>query len=84
MNNPRDEWRVEVRDWWYSLQDLGLEIPESKRVEIEKIVKKALDYQRNRDLEVVEGLEEIFPPAYSGITALVKNEIRDRINNQDK
>jgi len=41
-SQQEENWRVQVRDWWYSVQDLlaekDLSLSERKRVELEKII----------------------------------------------
>lgn len=53
-----EEWKVEVRDWWYRVQDdcggMMHSLPEFRRVEIETIIKQALT---EKDAEVEKALE---------------------------
>lgn len=46
-------YKEKLRDWWYSLQDIH-PLPEAKRSEVEKIVKKALTQTRIDTLKEVE------------------------------
>jgi hypothetical protein len=37
MNNNIEQ-KEKIRDWWHSIQDMGFEVPEAKRCELEKIL----------------------------------------------
>lgn len=53
------DWKVEVRDWWYSIQDRLAEkdicLHERKRVEIENIIKNVLTA---KNAEIEEAMRE--------------------------
>ena len=65
MSTPeieREEWRLQVRDWWYSIQDQLAEkdicLHERKRVEMEQIVKNALTTHDAELWEKIEGMKK--------------------------
>ena len=48
------ENKIKLRDYWYSLQDIA-ELPEAKRVELERLVKSIIqDLEKNIEVEVEE------------------------------
>ena len=54
-----EDWKVKVRNWWYSLQDEAAVaewgVPEKYRVEIETIIKHQLQKAREEALrEIIE------------------------------
>lgn len=51
------DWKVKVRDWWYSVQDAQKCPDEIKRVEIEHIIQETLAHREKEIAEEVEKLD---------------------------
>ena len=69
-----EQWKIEVRDWWYAIQDLLAEkdicLHERKRVEIEHIITQALQTAKMQEREwckaEIENHGRIMATAYDG------------------
>lgn len=77
------EQKEKLRDWWYSIQDAGYELPETKRVELEHIFQERDRIAREEAYQ--EGYEEGLNHAdcFDAITPLPANqdkckEVRDK------
>lgn len=79
--NTNKEWKKEIRDWWYKYQDAGYELPESGRVELEKILKEAVEEREKEIVEKMSGLlkdEECHESFLDGFQSGCPNEHYDQ------
>jgi hypothetical protein len=73
---PVEKWPEQIRDWWYERYEFKL--PEAARVELEHIVKEALQAAKEeRDVELLEKIIEMKDKQYEDrqILSVIQGEL---------